>query len=179
MNINEKKNEFLRYELGLLSLKAALSTRNNQFPIYNLSIKPHQRAEIKRDLSGCLAQIEQKYASEISDEQAHIEYIKALSDSLSERHGGSFYEGRFRIGISQKLVNVHLKYLWAAGLCPEPPHCPIDGIVRDIAAIDYNWISSDSIDEYIKAIGQLRLITQHKNQSLAEWELEAFKRRDQ
>lgn len=178
MNIDEKKNKFLRYELGLLSLKAALSTRNNQFPIYNLSIKLHQRAEIKRDFRSYLAQIEQKYASEIS-EQAHIEFIKTLSDSLSQKHGESFYEGRFRIGISQKLVNVHLKYLWAAGLCPEPLHCPIDGIVRDIAAIDYNWISSDSIDEYTKAIEQLKLIAQHKNQSLAEWELEAFKRRDQ
>lgn len=42
-----KKHEFLIYEIGLLSLKAALSTRAKDLPIYSSSCKESQRKEVK------------------------------------------------------------------------------------------------------------------------------------
>ena len=39
----DNKKRFLCYELGLLSLKAALSTRNGEAPIYAKDIKTYQR----------------------------------------------------------------------------------------------------------------------------------------
>ncbi|MFY3919845.1 hypothetical protein ACOTI7_20975 [Achromobacter xylosoxidans] len=103
--------------------------------------------------------------------------ISALADRISCQHEPSLYKGRFRHGVAQKLVNIHLKYLWAAGVIPEPPHCPIDGIIRDLAGLKYDWTVSDSVAEYEAAIAELRVRAQPR--TLAIWELQEFRRRAQ
>ena len=107
-----------------------------------------------------------------------IPFIADASSELSRKLSRYLHQGRFRIGVTQKLINVHLKYLWTAGFCPEPPHCPIDGIIRDIAGINYNWTSSDSVDEYLQAIAALKKLASAEGHSLAQWELESFRRRE-
>lgn len=93
---------------------------------------------------------------------------------LSTELKSFLFNGRFRIGIAQKLVNLHLKYLWVADVISEPPHCPLDGIVRDLAGINYNWTRNDSISEYKDAITSLRKIATPR--SLSAWELSEFRR---
>lgn len=176
MDTQSLKHRFLTYELGLLSLKAALSTRNEGWPIYDASKKPHQRTRAKEAFRAVLEDIEKKYIEGSVTEEDHNRCIVDVAADLSLNLKDHLYQGRFRIGISQKLVNIHLKYLWAAGLCPEPPHCPIDGIIRDIAKIDYDWTRSDSINEYKRAISSLRKGA--NGISLSIWELRAFRRRD-
>lgn len=174
----DDKKRFLSYELGLLTLKAALSTRDDQFPIYNKDTKVFQRTKAKRVLRDYLAAIESKYSQNEVSEGEHTNFIAEAASDLSRKLTRYLHHGRFRIGVAQKLINVHLKYLWTAGFCPEPPHCPIDGIIRDFFGIAYNWISSDSIDEYLQAIAALKRIAGAKGRSLAQWELESFRRRD-
>ena len=87
------------------------------------------------------------------------------------------HNDRFRIGIAQKLINLHLKYLWCSGVIQEPPHCPIDGIIRDVAKLNYDWIISDNIEEYKEAIESLNKISQRKHETLAQWELREFRQR--
>jgi predicted HTH domain antitoxin len=175
MTVQTLKRRFLTYELGLLSLKAALSTRDQGWPIYDLSSKLHQRSKAKRAFRAVLEDVETNYLQRGATEQAHNRRIVDVADYLSAELKHDLYQERFRIGISQKLVNVHLKYLWAAGMYPEPPHCPIDGIIRDAAGIEYEWTRSDSISEYKQAIVSLRKVANGK--SLSVWELEEFRRR--
>jgi hypothetical protein len=73
------------------------------------------------------------------------------------------------------MINLHLKYLWVAGLINEPVHCPIDGIIRDLACIQYDWTRSDSIEDYKSGIVALKAVAGTK--SLSQWELEEFRRR--
>lgn len=170
------KKRFMCYELGLLSLKAALSTRNSAAPVYAKEVMQHQRKQAKKVFRDVLAKLESLYADgQVSGEQ-HIEFIKGTADEVSERLGDQLYEARFRIGISQKLINLHLKYLWVAGFIQEPPHCPIDGIVRDMANINYDWTVSDSVEDYRDAIFALKNVA--NDRSLSVWELEEFRRRD-
>lgn len=138
-----------------------------------------QRAEVQEAIRAVLSQIESRYAPPAApgDEYAHIEFIAEISNRLSNAHGPALHGERFRIGIAQKLVNLHLKYLWSAGLVTQPPHCPLDGIVRDMARLNYNWTSSDSIDEYVNAIAALRIVAGARQ--IAVWELEEFRRRAQ
>jgi len=110
-------------------------------------------------------------------EDRHVEFIKRTADDVSEALAKKLHDGRLRIGVSQKLINLHLKYLWAAGFIQEPPHCPIDGIIRDKAGIDYDWTTNDSIDDYKRAVAQLRKVA--NGRSLSVWELEEFRRRDE
>lgn len=174
----DNKHRFLSYELGLLTLKAALSTRDGGYPVYDKGSKPHQRSNAKRILRDLLAQIECKYSEKSISESEHIDFIIKVAENLSSKLKSNLYNGRFRLGVAQKLVNVHLKYLWTAGFCPEPPHCPIDGIIRDIAGIDYTWTQSDSIEEYKAAIAKLKTLAEKKGFTLAQWELEVFRRRE-
>jgi hypothetical protein len=122
--------------------------------------------------------IETKYSENNISEADHVTFIAKVAADLSNKLARYFHNGRFRIGVAQKLVNVHLKYLWTAGFCPEPPHCPIDGIIRDMAGIEYVWTRSDSIEEYKAAISDLKKIAETKGQTLAQCELGAFRRRD-
>lgn len=176
MTDTKDKIRFIKYELGLLSLKAALSTRNNKYPIYVQGITVNQKTAAKKAIRSILNDVESNYFAGDITEEKHIEYIVKVADDLSLAKGECLHKGRFRIGVAQKLVNVHLKYLWAAGLIPEPPHCPIDGIIRDKAEISYDWTRSDSILEYKEAINNIK--KQTGNISISNWELAKFRRRD-
>ena len=172
-----EKKRFICYELGLLSLNGALSTRDAASPIYENNVKLHQRENAKKIFREVLVSLENIYiVGKVVDEQ-HIAFIKKTSAYVSSKIGTKLHDGRFRIGVSQKLINLHLKYLWVTGYILEPPHCPIDGIIRDKANIKYDWTTSDSIEEYIQTISALRELAKEK--SLAIWELETFRRKSE
>ncbi|MDK1396564.1 hypothetical protein [Pseudomonas protegens] len=177
MAINNDKKRFLCYELGLLSLKAALSTRDGDAPVYAEGIKFHQRTKEKKVFRRTLEELEKMYLSGNVTEDQHVEFIQRTADDLSEELGNKLHNGRFRIGVAQKLINVHLKYLWVTGYIEEPPHCPIDGIIRDKAKISYDWTTNDSIESYKQAVEDLKKLA--KAQTLSVWELEEFRRRDE
>lgn len=86
----------------------------------------------------------------------------------------SLSDGRFRIGLAQKALNLYLKYLWCAGFAARPPHCPVDAIILESAGIRAAtpWTRLDSIEEYARLIEALRAIA--SGRPLAEWELEVW-----
>lgn len=174
MSLTASQHAFLVYELGLLSLKAALSTRAADTPIYAAECKEHQRGTVKDSFRQVLADVQSMYKGERVTETDHVNFIADTADQLSSNHASELYKGRFRFGVCQKLINIHLKYLWVAGFVPEPPHCPIDGIVRDLAGLGYDWTSSDSREEYDAAIADLREVAGPR--TLSVWELEEFRR---
>lgn len=177
MPIGTDKQVFLVYELGLLSLKAALSTRTKGWPIYAATCKEHQRSEVKNAFRTELDALVEVYSAARVTDQDHVARIAEVADRLSTAHSASLHQGRLRFGVAQKLVNMHLKYVWVAGLVLEPPHCPIDGIVRDLAGLEYDWTTSDSTAEYEQAVAALRQHAQPRR--LAIWELQEFRRRAQ
>ncbi|WP_156409939.1 hypothetical protein [Duganella sp. Root198D2] len=176
MSLRQEKSDFLRYELGVLTLKGALSTRSDEAPIYAIAAR-WNRTSFKSALRKELQALELVYSTGCVSDEFHYQYISSFSERVSTSYGEFLHGGRLRFGVTQKLVNLHLKYLWVAGLIEEPPHCPIDGIIRDVAGLDYDWTRSDSKSEYETAISVL-LRHAHPS-SLAVWELQKFTRRDQ
>lgn len=180
--ISEYQKRFISYELGLLTIKAALSTRDKEFTIYKESTKSHQRSPIKMAIREVLDELESKYSPILSPAE-HVKYIESTAKDLTEKVGKYLKGDKFRIGIAQKLINMHLKYLWCSNMISEPPHCPIDGIIRDKARLSdpsfsYDWIRSDCIDEYKSAVMSLKNIAMKGGESIAQWELQKFRRRD-
>lgn len=173
----EDQKRFIVYELGLLTINATLSTRGKNNPVYESSVKSHQKSKPKKAIRNVLSDLEQKYIKSPSSEE-HTKYIADTAARLTKDIGKYLHNNRFRIGIAQKLINLHLKYLWCSGVIQEPPHCPIDGIIRDAANLEYNWIISDDIEDYKAAIESLNQISQTRNETLAQWELRKFRRRD-
>ena len=89
------------------------------------------RKEFRGALQRCLSSLLKEYRAERVSEARHVANIEVLSRGLSKRYGGILKCGEFRIGAAQKALNLYLKYAWARGIIPEPPHCPIDSIVLD------------------------------------------------
>lgn len=179
MTITEEKRRFLTYEFSLLTIKAALSTRNKKYPIYCNNSSSMQKANYRHAIRKLFLDIESIYMAKQVPENDHIEFIVKTANSLSSAYKDCLFEQKLRIGVAQKLINLYLKYLWAAELLSnEPPHCPIDGIIRNEANIEYNWISSDCINEYKQAVMKLKAISEPRGKTLAQWELEVFRRRD-
>ena len=64
----------------------------------------------------------------VTDEQ-HISNIKELSNS-TKQYSEIFNGGQINFGISQKMLNLYLKYQWCLGNIAEPPHFPVDRIIQ-------------------------------------------------
>ncbi|WP_298051123.1 hypothetical protein [uncultured Paenalcaligenes sp.] len=176
-DVSDKKLDFLRYEVGLLSLQAALSTRNKNYPIYSDNCSGSSKKILKKRLRQELYNLEVKYIDGKVTSDQHCNNIELLSKKITEEFKDILYGNCFRFGVSQKILNLYLKYLWTMGIIAEPPHCPLDGIISTKADLYYIWTESDSRIDYESIIFDFSKIAYPK--SCAVWELENFKRRDQ
>src|SRR5689334_11713531 len=130
MSTADTRTRFLRNEFFGLTQDATLQHNAT----YRESATEADRARFRADLYRLLDSLSFRYATGISDEE-HIDNIVRLADELSVIHESILRDGRFRLGSAQKALNLYLKYLWCAGLIPEPPHCPFDS--RIIAKLPY------------------------------------------
>lgn len=125
-----------------------------------------------------LDEISSGYQSMVMEEE-HLSNIKRLSNELSSRFHHCLKNGRFRIGIAQKALNLYLKYLWGANLIVSPPHCPFDSIViKELPDCrDLKWTSIDDIEDYSRLVKAAR--REAKDKPLPQWELEVWLNRVQ
>ena len=153
------------------ALQAALS-RNK---VYNTDTTEEMHAEFRDAFRTALREASHAYENkkEHINDDLHCDIIEKISDDLSTRFKDYSVEGRLRFGTSQKAFNLYLKYLWALGKIPMPPHCPVDSIVLEAIDVDEAWTKCDSRDQYMKWISKIR---EHLN--LTTWEhLLWFRRR--
>lgn len=190
----EDIKRFAIEECMLFSVQTGLQTRNKNFPIYN--DKPDlftTRREMKyqpdntSNLKWAIFDFLDKYMEEIKakgiSEDVHNAKIQEMADLLTERFKPVLHQERFRIGVSQKIINLFLKYMWSLGEIPEPCHCPVDGIIKDkiqqkMSGVELvDWTRLDDLFDYLKYIDIIRQFSISENMSIARWELENWKRR--
>ncbi len=165
-----KKQNFLIEEIWLLTFGGAFQHSG----IYQQNTSEKKRIYFRKMLRGYIEQIVlKKYKQPVSDEE-HIENIIGISN-----YTASFKEvlkAPINIGISQKLLNLALKYYWCLDLLPEPPHCPVDRIIQEKIYKQplVNWTQLDDINIYMQIINDARELTKKEKLSLAQWELENF-----
>jgi len=144
--------------------------------VYKDGLDRKEKYELKSSIKKKLEQMASRYINEVSEEE-HIRNIKSLSQTISKKHGSKLKNKSLRIGTSQKLLNVYVKFLWCLGEAKEPKHCPIDSIVlREIKLNDkYKWTDLELIEEYEEIISEIR---KHiHNKTVARWEWELWNRR--
>ena len=179
----DKREEFLVSELLVTSISSGLQTRNKNFPIYNKENVPSEASKnLKNDLKEFLLLTMEQFPS--CHENDHFSNIIKLSNNISEKHCKILHNGRFRIGISQKVINLFLKYIWTTGKIGMPFHCPFDSIIK-VALLNgsseryelKDWTGLDSIEEYKKYVNLAKIIASVKGLSIADWELYSWSRR--
>lgn len=191
---NFEKKEFIINECMLFSVQAGLQTRNKNFPIYNnLPEAFTTRREIKyqpdntSNLKWYIFDFLDQYLKEIKEngivESVHLLKIQELAENITKQFKAILHEGRFRIGISQKIINLFLKYMWSMNEIQEPCHCPMDGIVKsqiqknlyNVSLVD--WTRLDSIQDYNDYVNAVKQIAEKENMSIAQWEFLNWGRR--
>jgi hypothetical protein len=163
MNRNQKKDEFIQYEILGLVLRGGFS----RVRIYG-NHDEKQRNLFRQGVRKFLCEAVAAYLiAEVSSEE-HVDNIENFQTKIA-----SLLNAPFSFGIAQKLLNLYLKYLWCLGdLAYAPPHCPVDSIV--LAAIKKpvpRWplLNRATYEERVIDIQMLS-----SRQNIAEWELEHF-----
>ena len=168
------KQDFLIEEIWMLTFGGAFQHSG----IYKANTKEKERTYFRTMLRGYLEHtILENCKTKIIDDVTHLNNIKTICNYTS-----SFKEvlkAPINIGISQKLLNLVLKYYWCLDILPEPPHCPVDRIIQQKIYKQplVNWTQLDNIDLYMQIINDIQVLAKKDNLSIAQWELENFNRR--
>jgi hypothetical protein len=110
-------------------------------------------------------------------EMSHILNLEGIV-AFSEKWHEILNHGKLNIGVSQKLLNLILKYYWCNGEISIPPHCPVDRIiqVKGLKNEPVSWSKITDVKVYLGIINKFRKEAEKKNLTIAEWELEVFQR---
>ena len=180
------KKEFIIREFLQFSIQAGFSTRNEDYPIYDFnssdfSLKAAKalKGDLRNFVSSSCKEIQGKRISE----EGHIKRIEDLSAEVSQKYRSILFKKKFRVGVSQKIINLFLKYLWSVNLVNEPHHCPFDNIIK-LKIKKYtgnadlvNWTEMKSIEEYKNYVSAASKAAESEKSTIARWEMKHWKRR--
>ncbi len=180
----ENHKEFIIREFMYFSIQAGFATRNKEFPVYNRDFDDFTaKKKLKNDVEEYLLNCYKKYSESIISEEKHKKKICSLSNKITRNHGAILNNKEFRFGVSQKIINLFLKYLWSVDLIKEPCHCPFDNIVKlEIQKYSKNkclsdWTKMTTMNEYDEYVSAARVAALKEGSSIARWELNNWKRR--
>lgn len=145
--------------------------------LYRPNILEIEKVYFRKMLKGYLDNmINTKYQNPVGEEE-HIENIKRISHH-TEINREILKNGKLIFGVSQKLLNLYLKYHWCAGWIPEPPHFPVDSIIqRKLNLTVISWTKMTDDHDYRSIIESAKKsLKKHNCTSLAELELLLFER---
>lgn len=165
--LKAKKEEFLKYEFFLQSWEATVE--HNEIWLGDWT--DEQKTEFRKQIKDFVEKVMDDYKNKSPSEEVHIQNILDLQEKSKELNN------ELNIGTCQKVLNMMCKYYWCAGWIEEPVHLPIDRInLSSIGKKDILWTKIDSIEEYENIISEFK--TNTKNETLAQWELSNWKRRN-
>lgn len=172
MNSNHKQT-FLHYEIWILSFGGAFQRSG----VYSNATEI-ERNEFRKKLRDYIENnLLTQYKNAVSEEQ-HISNLLNIIE-YSSNFKDILNNGKLNLGISQKLLNLVLKYLWCLGDIATPSHFPVDRIIQEKIKNKplINWTGLTKVEEYLKIIRLAEALAKKENMSLAQWELENFSRR--
>lgn len=168
------KKGFILEEVWLLSTLGAFQRANIYLPTTSEKDKKIFRSSLLKFIDENLIEL---YENGVT-EREHILNINSISN-FSTKFKDILNNGKINFGVSQKLLNLYLKYLWCLEEIPTPPHFPVDSIIQTklgIKKID-PWTKFVNAASYISiiAVAEKKRI-ELEIESLALLELELFKR---
>lgn len=169
------KSEFLNTEIWLLTFGGAFQRAN----IYKEESSEVLRKEFRKELSDFIEKnILPQYSKKVVDE-VHVKNIHdIIVFSSTSQHSQILTKGKLTFGVTQKIVNLYLKYQWCLGNIPTPPHFPVDRIIQNKLGLPIiNWTSMNNETEYMRIINTAKDIAKIDKLHVAEWELVNFRRR--
>lgn len=172
MSIQEQQAKFIDEQIWALTFSGAFQ-RANIYKKNELSEK--SRTQFREGIKEYITKEILPQYKAIVDENQHIQNIESFTN-WSKGFSEILVGGYLKIGVSQKLINLYLKYLWSLNQIAIPPHCPFDRII--IKKLEYtnpiSWTQLDDISKYKEFITRARAKADQCNLSIAEWELKVY-----
>ena len=166
------KKDFIETEIWLLTIGGGFQRAN----VYINGATDKERSEFRNKLHDEVIKIAAEYTGTVS-EARHIDNIIKIS-KLEHR---ALNNGSLNFGISQKILNLYLKYLWCLGEISTPPHFPVDRRIQ--IELGYkpliNWTKMKNQEEYLQIIEHAKKEAVKKYNNIAEQELILFTRSSQ
>ncbi|OUS10456.1 hypothetical protein A9Q93_12950 [Nonlabens dokdonensis] len=111
---------------------------------------------------------------------AHFQHLENINELIhySKMYGEVLRNDTFNFGVTQKLLNLYLKYHWCLGLIPAPPHFPVDSIIQKKLGLKVvPWTKFEDDTEYLRIISHSEtLLEKYDCSNIAELELKLFSR---
>nr|WP_315152436.1 hypothetical protein [uncultured Flavobacterium sp.] len=168
------KEKFLNNEFWTLTFGAAFQRAN----VYNKNILDNDKSIFKTRTREFIENtlLIHYLNNEVTDE-LHIDNINKLSEFTKQFHD-ILHNGKLNFGVSQKMLNLYLKYLWCHNKISEPPHFPVDRRIQENIGFRpvVSWTKFEDSIDYMKIIEHTRNIN-NEFPSIAEFELKYFVRR--
>src|SRR5690606_5262794 len=126
--MDKNQEHFIYNEIWTLTFGAGFQRAN----IYLEKIKDTDKKSFKKELKEFIElDILPFYKdNEIIKDDEHLSNIQKIS-IYSSRFENILQNGKLNFGVSQKLLNLILKYLWCLFEYPTPPHFPLDRRIQE------------------------------------------------
>ncbi|RJP79499.1 MAG: hypothetical protein C4522_10340 [Desulfobacteraceae bacterium] len=169
--MNDLKIDFIKDSLCYRAWSASVQRAN----LYKKSSGEAKRNFRKQTISFLQNKLLPKYKNPCSEKE-HYKNIDSLIRFANRVGNMVLNKDGYKYGVSQKLLNLTLKYYWCLDFVKEPPHCPIDrNIINEIDKTNVpnlNWTQITSKTEYMKIIEAIK--DEASNMSISEWELRNY-----
>ncbi|MBK7764497.1 MAG: hypothetical protein IPI46_14350 [Bacteroidetes bacterium] len=164
------KKQYLLNEIWGLTIGGAFQRAN----VYRGTQSEQMKNDFKRELKALIDGIAQHYKLKVS-EKSHLKNIEKITEFKHE----CLALHQLNFGISQKVLNLYLKYLWCMDEIETPPHFPVDRIIQQELGIKkiQPWTQMKTEEDYLQVIQKAREKAKEIDCSLAELELMLYKRR--
>lgn len=163
--IKDIQNEFLKEQLWDAAWRA--STQRSR--IYSAGVKERDKLIFRKDIKEKVFSILKDHRKSLLEDEL-LKYITDIASLYKNKNSINF-----RVGQSQKILNLMLKYYWCLGwLEYTPPHCPIDRVIIEAAKVKIKgktpaWTKMLSIKEYKEIISFIKKDITFS--CLSNWEL--------
>lgn len=176
MEVNDK-DTFLNNEVWVLTFGAAFQRAN----IYNKTATQAQKKKFKNELRFYIEKLVlEEYHKEGITDEAHINNINSIVNYTINynKENDILSNGKLNFGVSQKLLNLYLKYKWCLKEIPTPSHFPVDRRIQSILKMKKiaSWTQMGDSKEYEKIIAAVRDLAKTEELSAAHYELKYFQR---
>jgi hypothetical protein len=172
------KKEFIESEIWMLTVGASFQHANVYKP--NVKLDAIEKKYFKNMLHGFIKNLVESRYSKIVNDEDHIQNIRSVSE-FSKNDATILTNGKLNFGVSQKMLNLYLKYHWCLGNIPTPPHFPVDRIIQQKLKLNpIAWTQMDGekgIQDYRRIIAVAKeKLNQDECKNVAELELMLFER---
>jgi len=133
------------------SVNAALQRAH----VYKGSANAKIRENIRKRAKEWLADFGNRYSWKKTNEENWSKEVESLADMLTREYGEYLTGKRLRIGVSQKMISLYLKYLWLLGNKEKKPLFAVldRGIMKAAHIMNPpNWTELDCINEYKRVV---------------------------